>query len=155
MNCAYHSDREPIGACISCGRLVCIECKTLVGGKIYCNPCAEQIFVQHKVEMPPAIAKTYRESPQPKINYHEPISQRRTPAAEGITDTELKNIVQTIKAEESTQARESSKMVPKKELPGKKKSRIGIIFGIIALIIVIILILIIVIVLRNFDITFG
>ena len=51
MKCAYHPDREPVGACVACGRLICVECKALLGGKIYCTPCADKIFVQGKVEM--------------------------------------------------------------------------------------------------------
>jgi len=43
-NCAYHPDREAVGACVSCGKLVCEGCKTVLGGKIYCNPCADRIF---------------------------------------------------------------------------------------------------------------
>jgi len=35
MKCAYHPEREAVGACVDCGRLVCDECKTLLGGKIY------------------------------------------------------------------------------------------------------------------------
>ena len=46
MNCAYHSDREPVGACVSCGKLICVECKTVIKDKIYCNPCVEKIFAQ-------------------------------------------------------------------------------------------------------------
>ena len=43
-NCAYHPDREAVGACVNCGRLTCHECKTVLGGKIYCNPCADKMF---------------------------------------------------------------------------------------------------------------
>jgi len=43
-NCAYHPDRDAVGACVSCGRLICAECKTVLGGKIYCNPCADKVF---------------------------------------------------------------------------------------------------------------
>lgn len=43
-NCAYHPDIEAIGACVGCGNLICAECKTVLGGKIYCNPCAEKLF---------------------------------------------------------------------------------------------------------------
>ena len=43
-NCAYHPDRDAVGACVSCGRLICDECKTVLGGKIYCNPCADKMF---------------------------------------------------------------------------------------------------------------
>jgi hypothetical protein len=41
MKCAIHYDRDAAGACVSCGRLVCVECKTAVGGQIYCNSCVE------------------------------------------------------------------------------------------------------------------
>jgi uncharacterized integral membrane protein len=54
MNCAYHSDREPVGACVACGKLICVECKTEIGGKIYCNPCVEKMFNEDK----PAAAAT-------------------------------------------------------------------------------------------------
>jgi DNA-directed RNA polymerase subunit RPC12/RpoP len=50
MRCAYHPDNEPVGACVACGRLICVECKALLGGKIYCTPCADKIFVQNKPE---------------------------------------------------------------------------------------------------------
>jgi hypothetical protein len=52
MQCAYHPDREPVGACVACGRLICIECKAVLGGKIYCSPCADKIFVHGKTEPP-------------------------------------------------------------------------------------------------------
>ena len=43
MNCYYHPDREPGGACVSCGHLICDECKVTLGGRIYCNPCADSL----------------------------------------------------------------------------------------------------------------
>ena len=43
-NCAYHPDREAVGSCVGCGNLICAECKTVLGGKIYCNPCADKQF---------------------------------------------------------------------------------------------------------------
>lgn len=49
MQCAYHPDREPVGACVECGRLICSECKTAIQGKFYCSPCADKVFV-HKSE---------------------------------------------------------------------------------------------------------
>ncbi len=58
MNCAYHSDREPVGACVSCGKLICAECKTVMRDKIYCNPCAEKIFVMHTTDEVPEEPKT-------------------------------------------------------------------------------------------------
>ena len=44
MKCAYHPEVDAVGACINCGRLVCAECKTVLGEKIYCNPRAEKLF---------------------------------------------------------------------------------------------------------------
>jgi hypothetical protein len=45
MRCAYHPDRDAVGACVNCGKPVCSECRTLLGEKIYCGPCANQLFV--------------------------------------------------------------------------------------------------------------
>ena len=45
MKCAYHPDRDAVGACVNCGKLVCSECRTLLREKIYCGPCANQLFV--------------------------------------------------------------------------------------------------------------
>ena len=44
MKCAYHPESDAVGACVNCGRMVCSECKTTLGGKIYCKPCAEEVF---------------------------------------------------------------------------------------------------------------
>jgi hypothetical protein len=52
MQCAYHPDREPVGACVSCGKLICMECKAALGGKMYCTPCADKIFIPSKSETP-------------------------------------------------------------------------------------------------------
>jgi len=46
MQCAYHPEREPVGACVECGRLICMECRALLGSRIYCTPCADKKFVQ-------------------------------------------------------------------------------------------------------------
>ncbi len=46
MKCYYHPDRDPIGMCIDCGKFVCAECKVLLGGKIYCNPCTEKLIAR-------------------------------------------------------------------------------------------------------------
>jgi uncharacterized integral membrane protein len=58
MNCAYHSDREPVGACVACGKLICVECKTEISGKIYCNPCVEKMFSESKPAAPATAAAT-------------------------------------------------------------------------------------------------
>jgi len=30
--------------CVPCGKPICVECKVVLGGKFYCNPCADKIF---------------------------------------------------------------------------------------------------------------
>ena len=42
--CACHPEREAVGVCVSCGQFICAECKTILGDKIYCNPCANKMF---------------------------------------------------------------------------------------------------------------
>jgi len=42
--CDYHPDRDVVGACVHCGRAICAECKVELDEKIYCNPCADNIF---------------------------------------------------------------------------------------------------------------
>ncbi|MFC2002986.1 B-box zinc finger protein [Chloroflexota bacterium] len=42
--CASHPERNAIGACVACGKLVCTECRTYLRDKIYCNPCADKRF---------------------------------------------------------------------------------------------------------------
>ncbi len=46
MRCYFHPEAEGVGACVNCGRAVCADCKVEVGGKLYCRPCAEQIFIK-------------------------------------------------------------------------------------------------------------
>lgn len=60
MQCAYHPDREPVGACVECGRLICAECKTAIKGKFYCSPCADKVFVHRSDE---AVKSTDASSP--------------------------------------------------------------------------------------------
>ena len=42
-NCAYHPERDAVGACVSCGKLICEECKKTIGGKIYCESCSKSV----------------------------------------------------------------------------------------------------------------
>ena len=44
--CAYHKKVDAAGACVNCGKLVCDECKVTLKGKIYCNPCVEELFAE-------------------------------------------------------------------------------------------------------------
>lgn len=39
IECANHPGREPVGACVSCGRLVCPECRMMAQGKVSCTRC--------------------------------------------------------------------------------------------------------------------
>ena len=61
MDCAYHPGKEAVVACVNCGKLICAECKTELGGKAYCPPCANEIFVAKStaevVETPAEVAK--------------------------------------------------------------------------------------------------
>ncbi len=43
-DCFYHPGRDAVGACVSCGKMVCLECRTILSSKIYCQPCADEIF---------------------------------------------------------------------------------------------------------------
>jgi hypothetical protein len=65
MQCAYHPNREPVGACVACGKLICVECKAVLGGKYYCTPCADKIFV-HKISEVAAAPEAAAEKPQKK-----------------------------------------------------------------------------------------
>jgi len=46
MKCGYHPEVDAVASCVNCGKGVCILCKTLLGEKIYCQPCADAIFVK-------------------------------------------------------------------------------------------------------------
>lgn len=48
--CSYHRNREAVGACVNCGKMVCVECQTMLGGKVYCQTCADEIFVKKEPE---------------------------------------------------------------------------------------------------------
>lgn len=60
MKCSYHSENDAVGACVNCGRMVCSECKTTLGAKIYCKSCAEEVFStrppQPREQAPGAVA---------------------------------------------------------------------------------------------------
>jgi hypothetical protein len=87
MQCAYHPDREPVGACVACGRLICVECKALLGGKIYCSPCADKIFVHEKTEpaKPERAESSARQQPKTEAQ-----AQKVTTKSEPILQTASK-----------------------------------------------------------------
>jgi len=47
MKCANHPEVDAIGACVKCGKGVCVVCKTMSGEEeIYCLPCAGETFAK-------------------------------------------------------------------------------------------------------------
>ena len=44
-DCSYHPGKEAVGACINCGKMVCLACRTELQEKVYCQPCANKLFV--------------------------------------------------------------------------------------------------------------
>ena len=52
-DCSYHPGKDAVGACVSCGKMVCLACRTELQEKVYCQPCANKLFV-HKDSAPPA-----------------------------------------------------------------------------------------------------
>lgn len=44
-DCSYHPGKDAVGACVSCGKMVCVACRTELQGKVYCQTCADKLFV--------------------------------------------------------------------------------------------------------------
>jgi hypothetical protein len=44
--CSRHPSKEATGACINCGKLTCAICDIELGGKRYCQPCADKLFAK-------------------------------------------------------------------------------------------------------------
>ena len=44
MKCAYHPDIDAAGVCVRCGRMLCKDCAMVLANKVYCQPCADQVF---------------------------------------------------------------------------------------------------------------
>jgi hypothetical protein len=51
ISCATHEDREAIGACVVCGRVVCDECVDDVGGCFLCADHADRDVVDGLVRV--------------------------------------------------------------------------------------------------------
>lgn len=45
MTCYIHPEREAEWTCAVCGQSVCPECKVTLQGRVYCNPCAEKMYL--------------------------------------------------------------------------------------------------------------
>ena len=44
IQCAFHPDKEPVVACVSCGKLLCMDCRNSIAGKYYCSPCSDRLL---------------------------------------------------------------------------------------------------------------
>jgi hypothetical protein len=53
-DCSYHPGKDAVGACVSCGKMVCIACRTELQEKVYCPACANKLFIA-KSDVPVAV----------------------------------------------------------------------------------------------------
>jgi hypothetical protein len=53
-DCSNHPGKDAVGACVSCGKMVCIACRTELQEKVYCPACANKLFVA-KSDVPVAV----------------------------------------------------------------------------------------------------
>lgn len=97
MDCAYHAGKEAAAACVNCGKLICLECKTELGGKNYCPPCANEMFVVKRpaeiTETPAGVAKKPAEAVQASAGVRKmPAGATKGPAevAEEVAEPEEK-----------------------------------------------------------------
>jgi hypothetical protein len=44
MRCAYHGEQGAVAACVSCGRLICGECRTAITDRSFCGPCRRRML---------------------------------------------------------------------------------------------------------------
>ena len=50
-DCSYHPGKDAVGACVSCGKMVCVACRTELQEKVYCPPCANKLYIA-KADVP-------------------------------------------------------------------------------------------------------
>ena len=53
-DCSFHPGKDAVGACVSCGKMVCIACRTELQEKVYCPTCANKLFMA-KSDVPVAV----------------------------------------------------------------------------------------------------
>jgi len=51
MECAYHPGVNAVGVCVNCGNMICSECRVTLGGKFYCQACADRVFAERQEEL--------------------------------------------------------------------------------------------------------
>ena len=44
MNCSNHGEREAVGMCVRCHKLICEECKVKINNKYYCKDCVSEMY---------------------------------------------------------------------------------------------------------------
>ena len=44
MNCSNHGEREAVGMCVRCRKLICEECKVKINNKYYCKDCVTEMY---------------------------------------------------------------------------------------------------------------
>ena len=52
MRCSFQPEREGIGVCANCGRVVCPTCAMELQGRTYCQLCANAIFTERSSVKP-------------------------------------------------------------------------------------------------------
>jgi hypothetical protein len=102
MQCANHPDREPVGACVSCGKFICMECRNMIGGKTYCQPCSDKLFAHQTGEKVHPTSAALDVTPHPKET--QPVVVNINPVA-----TDAKSVTQ---ASTSTSGQGSASTLP-------------------------------------------
>lgn len=49
MNCSNHKDREAVGMCVRCHKLICEECKVKINNKYYCKDCVSEMYSYNNI----------------------------------------------------------------------------------------------------------
>ena len=49
MNCSNHEEREAVGMCVRCNKLICEECKVKITNKYYCKECVSEMYSDNDV----------------------------------------------------------------------------------------------------------
>jgi len=53
-DCSFHPGKDAVGACVSCGKMVCTACRTELHDKVYCPTCANKLFVHNGFQLKPS-----------------------------------------------------------------------------------------------------
>ena len=49
MNCSNHGEREAVGMCVRCHKIICEECKVKINNKYYCKECVSEMYSDNNV----------------------------------------------------------------------------------------------------------